>query len=158
VLILFLLVRATWVFFITHIPFVVNRTFNTMLTQRLQHLMKCWARLFEMTQRERGRQNATWENLDINNLQSNLLKQHLDHFLTYRLPFHSMLGTIFKLIGRYFMAGWAPFQSKKMSQKKREISCGSTLIRACKPMTRSDTTVLVTRLWLDSTKSWLWLD
>jgi len=33
VLILFLLVRATSVLFITHIPFVVNRTFNTTLTR-----------------------------------------------------------------------------------------------------------------------------
>jgi len=54
-----------------------------------------------------------------------------------------------------------------MSQKKCEISCDSTLTQACKPMTRSDSTVLVTRsdsnrpsddsarknfrrLWLDS--------
>ena len=29
------------------------------------------------------------------------------------------------------------------------------MTRACKPMTWSDSTVLVTRLWLDSTKSWL---
>jgi len=36
VLILFLLVRATWVFFFTHILFVVNHTFTTTLTERLQ--------------------------------------------------------------------------------------------------------------------------
>ena len=29
-----------------------------------------------MTESERDKQNANWENLDINNLQSNLLKQH----------------------------------------------------------------------------------
>jgi len=33
-----------------------------------------------------------------------------------------------------------------MSEKKREISCDSTLTWACKPMARSDSTVLVTRL------------
>ena len=44
VLILFLLVRATWVLFFMHIPFVVNRTFNTVLTERLQHLHQGWAR------------------------------------------------------------------------------------------------------------------
>jgi len=35
VIILFLLVRATWVLFIMHIPFVVNRTFTTMLAATL---------------------------------------------------------------------------------------------------------------------------
>jgi len=53
VLILFLLVRVTCVLFIMHIPFVVNRTFNTMLTERLQHLQQGWARLLEMTESER---------------------------------------------------------------------------------------------------------
>ena len=53
--ILFLLVRATWVLFFMHIPFVMNRTFNTMLTERLQHLQKVWARLFEMTESERDK-------------------------------------------------------------------------------------------------------
>jgi len=52
---LFLLVRATCVLFITHIPFVVNRTFNTMQTEKLQHLQKGWARLFEMTECERDK-------------------------------------------------------------------------------------------------------
>jgi len=33
-----------------HIPFVVNRTFTTTLTERLQHLQQGWARLFEMTE------------------------------------------------------------------------------------------------------------
>jgi len=51
-IILFLFVRATWVLFIMHIPFVVNRIFNTMLTERLQHLRQGWARLFEMTESE----------------------------------------------------------------------------------------------------------
>jgi len=46
------------VLFITHIPFVVNRTFNTMLTERLQHLQKGWARLFEMTECEKDKQYA----------------------------------------------------------------------------------------------------
>jgi len=55
VIILFLLVRSTWVLFIMHIPFVVNRTFNTMLTERLQYLHQCWARLFEMTESERDK-------------------------------------------------------------------------------------------------------
>jgi len=35
---------------------------------------------------------------------------------------------------------------QKNVEKKREISCDSTLTRACKPLTRSDSTVLVTRL------------
>jgi len=43
VLILFLLVRATWVLFFTHIPFMLNRTFTTMLTERLQG----WARFLK---------------------------------------------------------------------------------------------------------------
>jgi len=34
-----------------------------------------------------------------------------------------------------------------MSYKKRILSCDSTLTRAWKPMTRSDSTVLVTRLY-----------
>jgi len=63
VIILFLLVRATWVLFIMHIPFLVNRTFKTMLTERLQHLQQGWARLFEMTESER---DAISINLGIN--------------------------------------------------------------------------------------------
>jgi len=55
VIILFLLVHATWVLFIMLIPFVVNRTFNTMLTERLQHLHQGWVRLFEMTESERDK-------------------------------------------------------------------------------------------------------
>jgi len=62
----------------------------------------------------------------INDLQSNLLKQH-----------------------------WAPFHSIRKPEKKYEISCHSALTSACKPMTRSDSTILVTRLWLNSTKSWI---
>jgi len=54
-----------------YIPFVATRTFNTTLTEWLQHLQQSWARLFEMTESERDKQNANWENLDINNLQSN---------------------------------------------------------------------------------------
>jgi len=38
-----------------HIPFVVNRTFNAMLNERLQHLQQGWARLFEMTESERDK-------------------------------------------------------------------------------------------------------
>jgi len=63
------------------------------------------------------------------------------------------------------MECWAPLHSKKMSKKKREILCDSTLTRACKPMTRSDSTVLVTRLdqvmTLTLTRKnfrWLWLE
>jgi len=52
---LFLLVRATRVLFFTHTPFLVNHTFNTTLTERLQHLQHCWARLFEMTESERDK-------------------------------------------------------------------------------------------------------
>ena len=44
VLILFLPVCATytWVLFFTHIPFVVNCTFNMLLTDRLQHMQQGW--------------------------------------------------------------------------------------------------------------------
>ena len=45
VIVLFPLVRDTWVFFLPHIPFVVNRIFTTTLTDRLQHLQQGWARL-----------------------------------------------------------------------------------------------------------------
>ena len=49
---------------------------NTTLTEWLQHFQQNWARLFEMTESERDKQNANWESLDMNNLESNLLKQH----------------------------------------------------------------------------------
>jgi len=41
---LLLLVRATyiWVLFFAHIPFVVNRTFNATLTERLQQFHEMW--------------------------------------------------------------------------------------------------------------------
>jgi len=57
VLILFLLVYDTyiWVLFFMYIPFVANRTFNTTLTEWLQHLQQSWARLFEMTESERDK-------------------------------------------------------------------------------------------------------
>jgi len=55
VLSLFLLVRATWVLFFTHVPFVVNHTFSTTLTERLQYLQQDWARLFETTEIERDK-------------------------------------------------------------------------------------------------------
>jgi len=54
-LILFVLVRVTWVLFIMQIQFVVNRTFDTMLTERLQHLHQGWARHFEMIVNERDK-------------------------------------------------------------------------------------------------------
>jgi len=38
-----------------HIPFVVNLTFNTILSERLQDLQKGWAILFEMTEGERDK-------------------------------------------------------------------------------------------------------
>jgi len=41
--------------FFTHIPFMVNRTFNTTLTKKLQHLLQGWARLVEMTESERDK-------------------------------------------------------------------------------------------------------
>jgi len=43
------------VFFITLIPFVANRTFNTTLTEWLQHLQQSWTRLFQMTESERDK-------------------------------------------------------------------------------------------------------
>jgi len=59
VLILFLLVRTTyiWVLFM-HISFVVNRTLNTTLTERLQHLQQGCVRLVEMTESESDKENA----------------------------------------------------------------------------------------------------
>ena len=40
----------------THpIGYMVNRAFNTMLTERLQHLQQGWARLVEMTKSERDK-------------------------------------------------------------------------------------------------------
>ena len=49
--------RATykWVLFFRHIPFVVIRTFNTMLTKSLQHLQQVWATLVDMTKSERDK-------------------------------------------------------------------------------------------------------
>jgi len=44
-----------WVLFFTYIPFVVNRTFKTTLTEWLQHLQQNWATLFEMTESERDK-------------------------------------------------------------------------------------------------------
>jgi len=78
VLILSLLVRATYIqVFFTHIPFVVNRTFKVTPTERLKHLQQGWSRLVEMTESERDKQNTNCfhNNLNINNLQSNLFKQ-----------------------------------------------------------------------------------
>jgi len=40
-------VRSSLVLFITHIPFVVNQTFTTTLTERLQCLEQGWARFFK---------------------------------------------------------------------------------------------------------------
>jgi len=41
--------------FFTHIPFVVNHTFTTRLTERLQYLQQGWLRLFETTESERDK-------------------------------------------------------------------------------------------------------
>ena len=82
-----LLICATWGLFFAHIQFVVNRTFTTMLIVRLQHWQQSWVGLFDMTESQGDNWNANWENLDTNNLQSNLLKQHW-------APFSNFLGTI----------------------------------------------------------------
>jgi len=55
----------------THIPFVVNRTFNTTLTERLQHLQQGWTRLVEMT-------SGIWWSL--------LLGLTDDHMVFFRYP------------------------------------------------------------------------
>jgi len=55
ILLLHVCTTYIWVFFFTYISFVVNRTFNTMLTERLQHLQQDWARLVEMTESERDK-------------------------------------------------------------------------------------------------------
>jgi len=65
----------------------MNHTFTTKRTERLQYLQQGWARLCETTESERDKQNANRENLDINNLQSNLLKQHW-------APFYNLSDTI----------------------------------------------------------------
>ena len=85
---------------VRYIPFVANHTFNTTLTEWLQHLQESWARLFEMTESERDKQNANWENIDINNLQSNLQKQHWAPVSNLSGAINSMLGTMFWLIGQ----------------------------------------------------------
>jgi len=95
VLILFLFVRATWVSVFRHIPFVVNRTFTTTLTERLQHLQQSWARLVEMTESERDKQNANWENLDIITCNQTCSNNIGHNFVTYWGPFHSIFSTIF---------------------------------------------------------------
>jgi len=41
-----------------HISFVVIRTFNTMLIETLQDLQQGWARLVEITESERDKENA----------------------------------------------------------------------------------------------------
>jgi len=46
---------SIWVLFFTYILFVANRTFNTTLSEWLQHLQQSWARLFEMTESERDK-------------------------------------------------------------------------------------------------------
>jgi len=40
---------------LTHIAFVVNLTFNTTLSERLQYLQQAWVRLAEMTESERDK-------------------------------------------------------------------------------------------------------
>jgi len=54
---LLLLVHTTyiWRLFLTHIAFVVNLTFNTTLSERLQYLQQAWVRLAEMTESERDK-------------------------------------------------------------------------------------------------------
>jgi len=47
-----------------------------------------------MTESERDKLNAIWENLYTNNLQSNLLKQHWVPFSNLSGTIHNMLGTI----------------------------------------------------------------
>ena len=41
-----------WVLLFVHILYVVNRTFPTKLTEKLQHLQQGWARLVEITESE----------------------------------------------------------------------------------------------------------
>jgi len=50
------LTSDVWVLFFTHILFLVNYcTFNTTLTERLQHMQQGWARFVEMTESERDK-------------------------------------------------------------------------------------------------------
>jgi len=66
---------------------------------------------------------AFTEKVDLNNLESKLLNQQWAPFLSR----------------------WAPFRSTKR-QEKCYVSFESTVTQACKPMARSDLTVLATRL------------
>jgi len=65
----------------------VNRICNITLTKCLEHLQQGWTRPVEMTESEREQAKCKLKNLDMNNLQSNMLKQHW-------ALFHSMLGAI----------------------------------------------------------------
>ena len=93
-----------------------------------------WLRVKETTKM----QTAFTKNLDINNLQSNLLKQHW-------APFSNLSGAIIEQVGCHFIA-------KKIHRKNVKFH----LTRACKPMAQSDSTGLVTRL--DQVMTRLWLD
>jgi len=95
VLILFRFVWATWVLFFTLIPFVVKSHIYHNAKWEAASLAARLGLIFEMIESERNKQNANWENLDINNLQSILLQQHWAPFSrTYQAPFYSMLGAI----------------------------------------------------------------
>ena len=93
--------------------------------------------------------------------------QHLHVIIMAMAPFLNWSGAILWHVGCHFIA-------KRISWKKREISCDPTLTGACKPMIQSDSMVLVTRLWVDQVMTltrlkkvlndsdssflWLWLD
>jgi len=49
------IISDIWVLFFTHIPFVVNHTFSTILTERLQQLPHDCVRLVETTESERDK-------------------------------------------------------------------------------------------------------
>jgi len=107
--------------------------------ERLQYLQQGWARLFETTESERDKWNANWENLDINNLQWNLLKQ-------YWAPFSNLSGTILWHVGCHFVAKKRHRKNVKFRVTRLWLELANQWLVATWQF-----------LWLDSTKSWLWL-
>jgi len=110
-----------------------------------------------MTECERNKWNVNWENLDTNNLQSNLLKQHW-------LTFSNSSGAISQHVGHHFQTSWGAilwqvgclFISKKCRRKNVKFRVTRHWLELANQWLE------VTRQfsWLDydSTKSWLWLD
>jgi len=91
-----------WVLFFTHILFVVNHTFNTTLTERLQHLPQGWTRFVEILKVKETSKMQTEK-------------------FRYKYPAIKLakttLGNVFQLIGHHFITFYAPWHSIKKSKK-----------------------------------------